>query len=105
MSLLVGCATANYAFWEKFGYEKRDILVSRVEDAKNENKEGEEPAKKSRRLQAKVGVRNDKRVEIIELTDPDKKQIMPIRGLLFVIEGGHGLHDGDSVKIEEEEKH
>src|SRR3954469_24109929 len=39
---LVGCASANYAFWQKFGYEKRDILVSRVEkarDAQNDAKE------------------------------------------------------------------
>src|SRR3954464_7280462 len=39
---LIGCATTNYAFWQKFGYEKRDILVSRVEkarDAQNEAKE------------------------------------------------------------------
>ena len=39
---LVGCASANYAFWNKFGYEKRDILVSRVEkarDAQNAAKE------------------------------------------------------------------
>jgi len=41
-ALAVGCASANYAFWDKFGYEKRDILVSRVEkarDAQNEAKE------------------------------------------------------------------
>src|SRR4051794_31212218 len=40
--LVVGCATTNYAFWQKFGYEKRDILVSRVEkarDAQNDAKE------------------------------------------------------------------
>lgn len=40
--LAVGCASANYAFWDKFGYEKRDILVSRVEkarDAQNDAKE------------------------------------------------------------------
>jgi hypothetical protein len=29
-----GCATTYYKFWNELGYEKRDILVSRVEDAK-----------------------------------------------------------------------
>lgn len=37
-----GCRSAYYGFWEKFGYEKRDLLVSEVEDAKD----GQEAAKK-----------------------------------------------------------
>lgn len=32
----VGCKSAYYAAWEKLGYEKRDILVDRVEDARDE---------------------------------------------------------------------
>lgn len=32
---LAGCSTINYSFWQKFGYEKRDILVSRVEKARD----------------------------------------------------------------------
>lgn len=39
---LVGCRSANYAFWEKFGYEKRDILVSRVENARDEQNKAKE---------------------------------------------------------------
>jgi Skp family chaperone for outer membrane proteins len=31
---LTGCQSAYYAAWEKVGVEKRDILVDRVEDAK-----------------------------------------------------------------------
>jgi hypothetical protein len=42
-------------------------------------------------------------VELLKLTDPEKKQTVPINGLLFVVDGGHGLHDGDAVKIKEEE--
>jgi hypothetical protein len=42
---LVGCATANYSFWKKFGYEKRDILVSRVEDAKEDQEKAKEQFK------------------------------------------------------------
>ena len=41
----VGCKSANYAFWNKFGYEKRDILVSRVEDAKNDQEKAKEQFK------------------------------------------------------------
>src|SRR5256714_8987635 len=40
-----GCKSANYAFWNKLGYEKRDILVSRVEDAKNDQEKAKEQFK------------------------------------------------------------
>ena len=33
--LLGGCSTVYYKTMEKFGYEKRDILVDRVEDARD----------------------------------------------------------------------
>jgi len=42
---LTGCKTANYTFWEKLGYEKRDILVSRVEDAKTDQEKAKEQFK------------------------------------------------------------
>ena len=31
--LLAGCETISYSFWEQFGYEKRDFLISNVEAA------------------------------------------------------------------------
>ena len=31
-----GCASTYYSAWQKLGYEKRDILVSRVEDARDD---------------------------------------------------------------------
>lgn len=34
-----GCKNANYWAWEKLGYEKRDILVSRVKDARDDQEE------------------------------------------------------------------
>ena len=40
-----GCATANYAFWNKLGYEKRDILVSRVETAKTDQEKAKDQFK------------------------------------------------------------
>ena len=42
---LTGCKSANYAMWKKFGYEKRDILVSRVEDAKTDQEKAKEQFK------------------------------------------------------------
>lgn len=33
--LTAGCKSSYYGFWEKFGYEKRDIFVERVEDARD----------------------------------------------------------------------
>jgi SMC interacting uncharacterized protein involved in chromosome segregation len=41
-SLLVSCQSAYYAAWEKLGIEKRDILVDRVEDAKDSQEEAQQ---------------------------------------------------------------
>ena len=41
-SLLSGCASTYYAAAEKLGYAKRDILVSRVEDARDAQTEAKE---------------------------------------------------------------
>lgn len=40
--LLAGCQSAYYAAWEKVGVEKRDILVDRVEDAKESQEDAQE---------------------------------------------------------------
>jgi len=42
MLLLAGCQSAYYATMEKFGVEKRDILVDRVEDARDAQQETKE---------------------------------------------------------------
>ncbi|NVK55545.1 MAG: DUF2959 domain-containing protein [Alteromonadaceae bacterium] len=39
---LTGCQSAYYAAWEKVGVEKREILVDRVEDARESQEEAEE---------------------------------------------------------------
>ena len=39
---LSGCQSAYYAAWEKVGVEKREILVDRVEDARDSQQEAEE---------------------------------------------------------------
>lgn len=42
ISLSGGCKSTYYSVWEKLGYEKRDILVSKVKDARDD----QEAAKK-----------------------------------------------------------
>lgn len=45
-SLALGaCSSAYYSFWEKFGYEKRDIFVERVEEARDSQTEAKEEFK------------------------------------------------------------
>lgn len=39
------CSSAYYSFWEKFGYEKRDIFVERVEEARDSQTEAKEEFK------------------------------------------------------------
>lgn len=41
-TLLVSCQSAYYAAWEKVGIEKRDILVDRVEDAKDSQEDAQQ---------------------------------------------------------------
>ena len=42
MLLLFGCQSAYYSTMEKFGIEKRDILVDRVEDAKESQEDAQQ---------------------------------------------------------------
>ena len=42
VTLLVSCQSAYYAAWEKVGVEKRDILVDRVEDAKESQEDAQQ---------------------------------------------------------------
>jgi septal ring factor EnvC (AmiA/AmiB activator) len=41
-ALAPGCSKAYYATWEKLGWEKRDILVDRVEDARDAQTDAKE---------------------------------------------------------------
>lgn len=41
-AILSGCSTAYYNTMEKFGIEKRDILVDRVEEARDAQQDGQE---------------------------------------------------------------
>lgn len=77
-----------------------------VQDLKTEkNKEGkEEKLGKAQILTAEIGLRDHEHVELLSLKSREKKELVPIEETWFIIKGGHGLHDDDPVKIEEEEK-
>ncbi len=44
-SILAGCSSAYYNAWEKVGYHKRDILVSRVENTRDSQEDAQEEFK------------------------------------------------------------
>lgn len=44
-SFLVGCRSAYYGVWEKLGWAKRDILVDRVKDAREDQEAAKEQFK------------------------------------------------------------
>ncbi len=47
VALLGGCSSLYYDTMEKFGYEKRDILVNRVEDARDSQNDAQETFRSS----------------------------------------------------------
>jgi RND family efflux transporter MFP subunit len=77
-----------------------------VKDLKTEkNKEGkEEKTGKAQILTAEIGLRDHEHVELLSLKTLDKKEPVAIDGAWLIVKGGHGLHDDDPVKLEEEEK-
>lgn len=52
---LSGCQSAYYAAWEKLGVEKRDILVDRVEDARETQQDAQEQLRKLAEVYAPRG--------------------------------------------------
>jgi ElaB/YqjD/DUF883 family membrane-anchored ribosome-binding protein len=64
---LVACQSAYFAALEKFGYAKREILVDRVEDAQDEQKEAKEQFVSTyERFKAVTGVSGGKLEETYE---------------------------------------
>jgi RND family efflux transporter MFP subunit len=86
------------------------VIAEDVQTKKNKDGEDEKIGK-ARKLHAYLGVRDrvNHTVEILRLEDPEKKEAPAVANTLFIVEGGHGLHDGDPVKIDlvkaEEAKH
>jgi RND family efflux transporter MFP subunit len=84
--------------------EEPAVLVVTTEKKKNEKGE-EEEEHQVHKYQAKLGLRDRKKqkVEIVGLIDAkEKKDVLLEKETLFVVEGGHGLEDGDLVKEKEE---
>ncbi len=45
ITTFIGCSSAYYSLWQKLGYEKRDILVSRVQKARDSEEAAKEQFK------------------------------------------------------------
>jgi RND family efflux transporter MFP subunit len=82
-------------------------VVVVIQDLKTKkNAEGkEEKLGKAHKLRAVLGVRDRDRnlVEIVRLEGLEKAEVVPVQDLLFITEGGNGLHDDDAVRLEEDE--
>lgn len=83
--------------------EEHPTVVVVQETTKKDPKTGkEEPAWIARRMEVVLGVRARalNRVEIVSLSDPEKKEQIEVKDALFVVEGAQGLQTGDYVKQE-----
>jgi RND family efflux transporter MFP subunit len=82
------------------------VVAEEVEVQKNKESGKGEQVGKARKLRAHLGVRDRSQhlVEILRLENPATQKDVPIEEALFIIEGGHGLEDGDRVKVEKHEK-
>jgi len=79
------------------------IVVEEVTTEKDA--EGKEEKRgKARQLRAVLGIRDREqhRVELLRLEDPKTNKEVSPRDVLFVVEGAHGLQDGDPLKLEVE---
>jgi membrane fusion protein (multidrug efflux system) len=85
----------------------RVVVVDPAKITTKKNDEGkEEKVGEAKKLRVITGVRdrNQGLVEIVGLTeDKDNGKKVDPQGLLFVVEGAHGLHEGDSLRLEEAE--
>jgi multidrug efflux pump subunit AcrA (membrane-fusion protein) len=79
------------------------VVAKDVKVKKGEH--GDEHIGEAKRLRARVGIRDRAHhvVEILGLEDPTSKEAVPVQGTLFVVSGGHGLHDGDLVKVAQQQ--
>lgn len=77
----------------------QDLKVEKTKEGK------EEKRGKARLLRATIGARDRSWhvVELLALENAETKEMVPLKEALFIVEGGHGLHDGDLVKIQVED--
>ncbi len=78
------------------------VVVATDVEAKKSAEGKTEHLGKARRLRAYLGIRDRDRqvVEVVRLHDPVSKADVPIAGIQFIVDGGHGLHDGDLIRVE-----
>ena len=91
--------------------EQRPTVVVVLNVKTEKNAEGkEETTGIARRLEAVLGIRDRTlhQVEILRLEDPEKdpakKWHGDVKDALIVVDGGHGLQTGDTVKLDVEEE-
>jgi RND family efflux transporter MFP subunit len=88
--------------------DEKEPAVVVVQEVKTEkNAEGEEETiGEAHKLHVVLGVRDREKglAEVLSLEDPEKHEKVSPENLPFVVEGGHGLHDGDVVKVKKEEE-
>jgi hypothetical protein len=77
------------------------VVVDEVKMVDNPDGTTEKRGKAHKR-RAILGVRDRGRqlVEVLTLEDREKKECFAVKDAWFVVEGGHGLHDEDIVKLE-----
>ena len=77
----------------------QDLKVEKTKEGK------EEKRGKARLLRATIGARDRSWhvVELLSLENAETKEMVPLKEALIIVEGGHGLHDGDLVKIQVED--
>lgn len=89
--LLTACSGAQYAVMEKFGIHKREILVDRVEEARDSQKEAKEQFASaleefSAVLQFKGGTLEAKYLKLQEVLDRSEARADEVRGRIALVE-------------------
>jgi RND family efflux transporter MFP subunit len=87
--------------------EEHPTVVIVQETTRKDPKTGKmEPAWIARRMEVVLGVRDRalNRIEIVSLSDPEKKEKIDVKDALFVVEGAQGLQTGDYVKQETDDE-
>ena len=103
----LGCNKAYYSFWEKFGYEKRDLLVSSVKDARDAQVDAKEQfASALEEFQSVVGVEPGEAAKAYRDVDAEfarsMKRAEAVRAEIDDVESvGSALFDEWSREIEE----
>jgi RND family efflux transporter MFP subunit len=82
------------------------VLIAEDIKTSKDEKGKEQQTGTARQLQAKIGIRDRvlHQVEILGLTDKEKKWKGNLEEALFIVEKGQGLQTGDAVKLEQEDE-